>query len=129
MEFLDLVKIGSVVQINANLSKDRLSPKTLEAINYSSKCLVEDFRLTDGKGVGVVVKLSNGEREWFFENEIEILDSNGNIIPREQKEENLFLFLKNFIENLEYIPKKKIIDLINPINFAKWVIYSFKDIF
>ena len=129
MEFLDLVKIGSTVKINVNLSKDRLTSKTLSAVNENSSCIVKDFRLTDGKGIGVIVELSNGEKEWFFENEIEILDSNGNIITREQKEENLFLFLKSFIENIEYIPKKNIIDLINPINFAKWVIYSFKDIF
>ena len=80
MEFLDLVKIGSQVKINVNLSKDRLSTKTIDAINQNSTCLVEDFRLTDGKGVGVVVKLSNGEKEWFFENEIQLLDEDGKII-------------------------------------------------
>ena len=73
MEFLDLVKVGSFVNINVNLSKDRLSSKTLNAIKDSSSFKVKDFRLTDGKGVGVIVEFSNGEEEWFFENEIEIL--------------------------------------------------------
>ena len=129
MEFLDLVKVGSTVQINANLSKDRLSPKTIEAINYSSKCLVEDFRLTDGKGVGVVVQLSNGEKEWFFENEIQLLDENGKIISREDNVEKDQSFITDFIKNLNYNPKQKPKDLINPFNFASWLIYSFKDIF
>jgi len=129
MEFLDLVKIGSQVKINVDLSKDRLSTKTIDAINLNSTCLVEDFRLTDGKGVGVVVKLSNGEKEWFFENEIQLLDKNGKIINRTEKVEKDNSFLTDLIENLKYKPKQKPKDLLNPLNFASWLIFSFKDIF
>ena len=127
MEFLDLVKIGSPVNINVNLSKDRLSSKTLEAIKESSTFKVKDFRLTDGKGVGVIVEFSNGGEEWFFENEIEILDENGKIIPRDEAiEKNI---ISNLLKDLEYKPKTNIKELINPINFFSWLIYSLKDIF
>ena len=129
MEFLDLVKIGSQVKVNVNLSKDRLSTKTIDAINQNSNCLVEDFRLTDGKGVGVVVKLANGEKEWFFENEIQLLDENGKIINRTEKVKKDNSFLTDLIKNLKYEPKQKPKDLINPLNFASWLIFSFKDIF
>ena len=129
MEFLDLVKIGSQVKINVDLSKDRLSIKTIDAINQNPYCLVEDFRLTDGKGFGVVVELSNGEKEWFFENEIQLLDENGKIINRTEKVGKGNSFFTNLIENLKYKPKQKPKDLINPLNFASWVIFSFKDIF
>ena len=91
--------------------------------------MVEDFRLTDGKGVGVVVKLSNGEKEWFFENEIQLLDENGKIINIIEKNEKDNSFLKDLIENLKYKQKQKPKDLINPLNFASWLIFSFKDIF
>ena len=127
MEFLDLVKKGSRVNININLSKDRLSSKTISAINESSSFKVKDFRLTDGKGVGVIVEFSNGEEEWFFENEIEILDENGKIIPRvDTSDKNIF---KNLLKDLKYSPKTNIKELINPINFLSWIIYSLKDIF
>ena len=129
MDFLDLVKIGSQVKVNVDLSKDRLSTKTIDAIRENSTCSVKDFRLTDGKGVGVVVQLSNGEKEWFFENEIQLLDENGKIINRIEKVEKDNSFLLNLIENLKYNPKQKPKDLINPLNFASWLIYSFKDIF
>ena len=129
MEFLDLVKIGSKVKVNVDLSKDRLSQKTIDAINQNSNCLVKDFRLTDGKGVGVVVQLTNGENEWFFENEIQLLDENGKIINRIEKVEENSSFLADIIENLRYSPKQKPKDLINPLNFASWLIFSFKDIF
>ena len=129
MEFLDLVKIGSKVKVNVDLSKDRLSTKTIYAIKQNSICSVKDFRLTDGKGVGVVVQLSNGEKEWFFENEIQLLDEKGKIINRIEKVEKDNSFLTNLIENLKYKPKQKPKDLINPLNFASWLIFSFKDIF
>ena len=129
MDFLDLVQIGSKVKVNIDLSKDRLSTKTLEAIKQSSTCLVKDFRLTDGKGIGVVVQLSNGENEWFFENEIQLLDENGKIISRIEKDEVKFSFLNNLIDNIKYSPKQKPKDLLNPLNFASWLIFSFKDIF
>tara|TARA_B100000927_G_scaffold221158_1_gene181081 strand:+ start:305 stop:691 length:387 start_codon:yes stop_codon:yes gene_type:complete len=128
MEFLDLVKIGSPVNINVNLSKDRLSSKTLNAIKNSSSFKVKDFRLTDGKGIGVIVELSNGEEEWFFENEIEILNEEGKIIPRDNVKENNN-FITNLLEDLNYTPKTNVKELINPINFFSWLIYSLKDIF
>ena len=128
MEFLDLVKVGSFVNINVNLSKDRLSSKTLNAIKDSSSFKVKDFRLTDGKGVGVIVEFSNGEEEWFFENEIEILDDNGKIIPRvDTLEKNILI--SNLLKKLKYKPRTNFKELINPVNFFSWLIYSLKDIF
>jgi len=129
MEFLDLVKIGSKVKVNVDLSKDRLSTKTIDAINQNSTCLVKDLRLTDGKGFGVVVQLSNGEKEWFFENEIQLLDENGKIINRSEKVDKDYSFLTVLFENLNYKSKQNPKDLINPLNFASWLIFSFKDIF
>ena len=127
MEFLDLVKIGSPVKINVSLSKDRLTSKTLNAIKESSNFKVKDFRLTDGKGVGVIVEFSNGQEEWFFENEIEILDENGKVIPRvDTTDKNIF---NNILKNLKYNSKTNIRELINPFNFFSWLIYSLKDIF
>ena len=127
MDILDLVKIGSLVNININLSKDRLSSKTLNAINDSSSFKVKDFRLTDGKGVGVVVEFSNGEEEWFFENEIEILDDNGKIIPRDDASEKNII--NSLFKNFKYQPRTNVKELLNPINFFSWLIFSLKDIF
>jgi hypothetical protein len=31
---------------------------------------VKEFRTVDGKGIGVVVELSDGSTNWFFEDEI-----------------------------------------------------------
>ena len=58
MSILDKVKIGNSVQVNLELSKDRLTKETIEAINVSSLGKICDFRITDGKGIGVVLQLS-----------------------------------------------------------------------
>ena len=128
MTILDKVQIGNTVKVNLDLSKDRLTKETIEAINNSSKCIISDFKITDGKGIGVVVNLSNGKDEWFFENEIQILDEKGNIIEQEENsnENNNLIF--DIINNLHYEPKFKFKELLNPINFFNWLIVSVKDI-
>ena len=124
MSILDKVKIGSPVQVNLELSKDRLTKETIDAINVSSLGKISDFRITDGKGIGVVLQLSNGKEQWFFEDEIDLLDINGNVI---KKNNSNFIF--DFLRGLNYENKNKVSDLLNPINFFVWLFVSFKDIF
>jgi len=129
MSILDKVKIGNSVQVNLELSKDRLTKETIDAINVSSLGKISDFRITDGKGIGVVLKLSNGKEQWFFEDEIDLLDENGNVIKKiiDTKENSNFIF--DFFKVLNYENKNKVSELLNPINFFIWVVVSFKDIF
>ena len=129
MTILDKVKIGNRVKVNLDLSKDRLTKETIEAINISSECIISDFKITDGMGIGVIVNLSNGKDEWFFENEIQILDEKGNIIEKEEdksKNDNNFIF--DAINNINYETKFELSELLNPINFMTWLIVSVKDI-
>ena len=129
MTFLDKAKIGNKVKVNLELSKDRLSKDTIEAIQKSSLCTICDFKITDGKGIGVVLKLSNGKEQWFFEDEIDIFDENGNKIEKKKiiQENNNLINL--FFKNLNYKNKNNIKDLVNPLNFMIWLIVSIKDNF
>jgi len=129
MSILDKVKIGNSVQVNLELAKDRLNKETIDAINVSSLGKVSDFRITDGKGIGVVLQLSNGQEQWFFEDEIDLLDENGNVIKKNayKKENRNFIF--DFLKGLNFENKNKVRELLNPINFFIWLVVSFKDIF
>ena len=129
MSILDKVKIGNSVQVNLELSKDRLNKETIDAINVSSLGTVSDFRITDGKGIGVVLKLSNGKEQWFFEDEIDLLDENGNVIKKNYDNKYNTNFIFDFLRGLNYENKNKVSELLNPINFFIWLVVSFKDIF
>ena len=128
MSILDKVKIGNYVQVNLELSRDRLTKETIDAINDSSMGKISDFRITDGKGIGVVLQLSNGKEQWFFEDEIDLLDENGNVIKNNDKKENSN-FIFDSLRGLNYQNKNKVSELLNPINFFIWLVVSFKDIF
>jgi|TARA_B100002019_G_scaffold282374_1_gene287542 hypothetical protein len=129
MTILDKVEIGNSVQVNLEQSKDRLTKEIIDAINVSSVCKILDFKITDGKGIGVILQLSNGKEQWFFEDEIDLLDENGNLLKKinDNEENNNFAF--NILERLKYEQKNKVSELLNPINFLLWLVVSFKDIF
>ena len=129
MSILDKTKIGGSVQVNLELTKDRLTKEIIDALNVSTLGTISDFRITDGKGIGVVLQLSNGKEQWFFEDEIDLLDENGNLLKKinDNEENNNFAF--NILERLKYEQKNKVSELLNPINFLLWLVVSFKDIF
>ena len=129
MSILDKTKIGNSVQVNIELSKDRLTKEIIDAINVSSLAKISDFRITDGKGIGVVLQLSNGKEQWFFEDEIDLLDENGNVINKtnDTQEKNSLIF--DTLIGLKYENKNNINELLNPVNFFLWLVVSFKDIF
>ena len=129
MSILDKAKIGNSVQVNLELSKDRLTKEIIDAVNVSSVAKIIDFRITDCKGIGVVLELSNKKEQWFFEDEIDLLDEKGNVIKKnyDKQENNNLIF--NFLRGLNYENKNNVGELLNPINFFIWLVVSFKDIF
>ena len=77
----------------------------------------------------MVLELSNGKEQWFFEEEIDLLDENGNLIKKinDPTSNNNLIF--NVLSGLRYEDKNKVEELLNPINFLIWLVVSFKDIF
>ena len=129
MSILDDATIGDSVQINLELSKDRLTKEIIDAVHASSVGKICDFKITDGKGIGVILKLTNGKEQWFFAEEVSLLDKNGNVINKinETQDNNIFLF--DILRELNYENTNKVGKLINPINFFLWLMVSLKDIF
>jgi len=118
MSILDKVKIGNSVQVNLDLSKDRLTKETIDAINVSSLGKINDFRITDGKGIGVILQLSNGKEQWCFEDEIDLLDENGNVIKKNNdKKENTIIFQQECPKFVSEIEKEKLnLDKLNSLS-------------
>ena len=62
------IDIGSKVRVTR--VRDRIPASLVELLKKAGYATVTDFRTTDGKGIGVVVELSNGATCWFFDDEI-----------------------------------------------------------
>ncbi|EHA60156.1 MULTISPECIES: DUF2862 domain-containing protein [unclassified Synechococcus] len=62
------IDIGSKVRVTR--VRDRISGALVELLKKDAIGTVVDFRTVDGKGIGVVVQLSDGSTSWFFEDEI-----------------------------------------------------------
>ena len=66
-----LPKIGSKVKININKVKDRLPAKLIDQISSNPRVITTGYKMTDGRSIGITVRLQNGEVNWFFPEEIE----------------------------------------------------------
>ncbi|MAV10280.1 MAG: cytochrome B6 [Synechococcus sp. MED850] len=62
------ITVGSKIRITR--VRDRIPQSLVELLKTDASGTVTDFRTVDGKGIGVVVELSNGSTCWFFEDEI-----------------------------------------------------------
>ena len=62
------ITIGSKVRFTR--VRDRIPADLVAALQADATGTVKDFKVTDGKGIGVVVQLSNGTTTWFFDDEI-----------------------------------------------------------
>jgi hypothetical protein len=62
------ISIGSKVRITR--VRDRIPADLVASLKADPTGTVTDYRVTDGKGIGVVVELSGGGSTWFFDDEI-----------------------------------------------------------
>ncbi|MFN5464238.1 MAG: DUF2862 domain-containing protein [Cyanobacteriota bacterium] len=62
------ITIGSKVRVLR--VRDRIPADLVAALKADPTGTVRDYRVTDGKGIGVVVDLAGGGSTWFFEDEI-----------------------------------------------------------
>ncbi len=61
---------GQSLRIEINEVKDRLPHNILEIIKREPIAELVGYKLVDGNQFGLVVKLKNGDINWFFENEL-----------------------------------------------------------
>ena len=64
------LKKGQSLKIEINEVKDRLPLKVLDLIKREPIVELVGYKMVDGNQFGLVVKLSNGEINWFFEKEL-----------------------------------------------------------
>ncbi len=66
----NLTKIGTKVKIDLDQVKDRIPSTLVSLLSQDPRGKVLGYKMTDGTGIGVVLELSDGTANWFFDNEI-----------------------------------------------------------
>ena len=61
---------GQLLKVEINEVKDRLPLNILEDIRKEPIVELVGYKMVDGNEFGLVVKLNNGEINWFFEKEL-----------------------------------------------------------
>ncbi len=61
---------GQNLRVEINEVKDRLPQNILEIIKKEPVVELVGYKMVDGNQFGLVVKLTNGEINWFFEKEL-----------------------------------------------------------
>ena len=61
---------GQSLKIEVEAVKDRLPRSMLEIIKKEPNVELVGYKMVDGNQFGLVVKLKNGEINWFFEKEL-----------------------------------------------------------
>ena len=61
---------GQNLRVEINEVKDRLPKEILEIIRKEPLVELVGYKMVDGNQFGLVVKLTNGLINWFFENEL-----------------------------------------------------------
>ena len=118
----DLLEVGSSVIIDINSIEDRLSESLKIKLAANSSARILDYKLTDGTGIGFLLELSDGTKNWFFSHEISSLKEN--TIVELKKSQSFFNDSRQSIYSGNEIGY-----VTNPINFVKWLNSVTSDIF
>ena len=65
-----LTRIGSKIKINIERVRDRIPSDLINQLSEDPRGTVMDYKMTDGRGIGLVLKLKDGSQNWFFEDEV-----------------------------------------------------------
>ena len=64
---------GQTLKVEINEVKDRLSENIVEVIRKDPIVELVGYKMVDGNQFGLVVKLSDGQVNWFFEKELTLI--------------------------------------------------------
>ena len=61
---------GQTLKVNLDKVRDRLPKNIFEQLTIDPCGKLVGYKMVDGNGFGLVLELSNGNKSWFFEDEL-----------------------------------------------------------
>lgn len=54
--------------------KEKVASEIIEKAQQGQQGVIKSFKMTDGSGIGVFVQFSDSTTNWFFEDEIQVVN-------------------------------------------------------
>ena len=132
MEVNPLIPIGERIEVEKSKIENLLPNKLLDDLPQMIIGEIVDYKMTDGMGIGYVLKTESNLKIWIFNTEL------NEQTRREYSIENSNRY-NNRNDNDHILGKYKVVyelngnrsikTMVNPINIINWMIYTLKDIF
>ena len=132
MEVNPLIPIGTKIKVEKSKIENLLPNKLLNNLPQIINGEIVDYKMTDGKGIGYVLKTENNTKIWIFNTELNAQTKREYEI--ETVDNSYTLNSNNFLLGkfkITYVldGNKNIKTTSNPINLINWMLFTLKDIF
>ena len=132
MEVNPLIPIGSKIKVEKSKIENLLPDKIMGEIPQIINGEVIDYKMTDGMGIGYVLKTENNIKIWIFNTELNEETKREYSIKSKEKSHNQKksdLIFGRYKVEYKINGNNDIKTLANPLNLTKWLIFTLKDIF
>ena len=132
MEANPLLPIGAKIKVDKSKIEKLLPNKILDDLPQLINGEIVDYKMTDGMGIGYVLKTDNNLKIWIFNTELNeqsireygIKDTKKNFNRKDSE-----LILGIYKVDYEINGNRNIKTIANPINLINWFVFALKDIF
>ncbi|MBL1210277.1 DUF2862 domain-containing protein [Geminocystis sp. GBBB08] len=66
------MKVGQKVKICR--LKEKVGSEIIEKAQQGQQGVIKSFKMTDGSGIGVFVEFADATTNWFFEDEVQVVN-------------------------------------------------------
>ncbi len=132
MEVNPLIPIGTKIKVDKAKIETLMQNKLLDDLPQVINAEIVDYKMTDGMGIGYVLRTESNLKIWIFNNEL----NDQTIREYMRQETNKYhnpkdndLVLGKYKIAYEVNGNRNIKTLVNPINLINWLVFTLKDIF
>tara|TARA_Y100001968_G_scaffold19480_1_gene15298 strand:+ start:223 stop:621 length:399 start_codon:yes stop_codon:yes gene_type:complete len=129
---IPLIPVGSKIKVEKSKIEKMLPKKLLEELPQMINGEVIDYKMTDGMGIGYVLKTDNNIKIWIFNSELNEQTKKEYRINDSNKQTNQItkeILAKIYKVNYYMNGNNNIKTLANPFNMISWLTFTLKDIF
>ena len=132
MDLNPLIPIGTKIEVDKKQIKNILPNKLLDKLPQRFYANIIDYKMTDGRGIGYVLKTENNIKIWIFTTELNAQTRREFKIEEPTKpniQDNINLLLGKYKIVYKLNGNRNIKTISNPINLINWLIFTLKDTF